>query len=129
RKPPGRRLRRPGVRRRGKPRTRGGAMRDGCDAGMRCADADACDAECHVTGRYGTERKSRQDMGEIPSVPDRSTPVDNPESRLDQERIDEFIRLDQAGLSARQIAEVMHVTTRTVTRWRARFDRRHGTPA
>lgn len=55
-------------------------MRDGCDAECDAGCVRACDAECHVTGRYGTERKIRQDLGEIPSVPDRSTPVDNRES-------------------------------------------------
>lgn len=33
-----------------------------------------------VTGRYGTERKSRQDPDENSRFPDRSTPVDNRES-------------------------------------------------
>lgn len=33
-------------------------------------------AECYVTGRYGTVRKSYQDPDEIPSVPDASGAVD-----------------------------------------------------
>ena len=37
------------------------------------------------------------------------------------DRVEEFIRLDRAGLSSRQIAEQMHVTMRTVTRWRTRL--------
>ena len=41
-------------------------------------------ARCYGTERYGTERKSLQDPDENPSVPDRSGPVDNPES-IDEE--------------------------------------------
>lgn len=37
-----------------------------------------------VTGRYGTERKSRQDPDENSCFPDRSTPVDNRESIVEQ---------------------------------------------
>lgn len=86
-------------------------------------------AECYGTERYGTERESYQDPGEIPSVPDAARPVDNSISSGLEERLAEFIDLDRRGLSARQIAEQMSVTTRTVSRWRARLDRSKGTRA
>lgn len=56
-------------------------MREQCDAGMRRAYADSCDAKCHGTERYGTERKSIQDPGENPSVSYAVGPVDKGVSR------------------------------------------------
>ncbi|MBG9885169.1 hypothetical protein ABE10_00920 [Bacillus toyonensis] len=52
-------------------------MREGCDARMRGACVRGCDAQCYATQRNETERKSRQDPGEIPSIPDAAGPVDN----------------------------------------------------
>ena len=44
---------------------------------------------------------------------------------MSDDRLAEFIRLDRSGLSARQIAERMHVTSRTVVRWRTQAGLSH----
>src|SRR5690606_19477 len=116
---------RPGQRREGKQQMRGGEMTEHDATGMRPASdvnamhMHAVDAiSCHVTGRYGTERKNLQDPGENPSVPDRSTPVDNRFPSLDSEWEATFLGCEQEGMSAPEIAARFHVSTRTVTRWR-----------
>lgn len=101
-------------------------MRNDASTHMRIASAHACDAECYATQRNATERKSSQDMGENRCFSYAPDPVDNSKSRINQERLDEFIRLDRAGMTARQIAEQMHVTMRTVTRWRTRAGANRG---
>jgi transposase-like protein len=81
-----------------------------------------CDAECHVTRRYGTERKSIQDPASNSLVPDAPGPVDNP-------NFDRFIELDDIGWSASRIAEEIGVSYRTVQRWRSASGRLKATPA
>lgn len=87
-------------------------MREQCDAHMRAACARTCDAKCHVTERYGTERKSIQDTAANPSVSNAAGPVDNP-------KFNRFIELDTIGWGAKNIAAELGVTQRTITRWRA----------
>jgi transcriptional regulator with XRE-family HTH domain len=77
---------------------------------------------CYGTGRDGTERKSYQDPGENPSVPDPRNPVDNRYPSLDSEWLAEYLGCEQAGLTAAEIAARFGVTTRTVSRWRTRLD-------
>lgn len=86
-------------------------MREQCDPHMRIACAHGCDAECHVTERDGTERKSIQDPALNSLVPNAVGAVDNP-------KFVRFLELDNAGWSARLIAQDLGINPRTVSRWR-----------
>ncbi|MGN7977407.1 helix-turn-helix domain-containing protein [Microbacterium sp. 22195] len=80
-------------------------------------------AGCYGTERDGTERKSYQDTGENPSVPDARTPVDNRYPSLDPEWEAAFLGCEQERLSTTEIAVRFGVSTRTVTRWRTALNR------
>lgn len=105
---------------------RGGEMSNHDASGMRPACGNgaegmhAVDAiSCHVTGRYGTERKNHQDPAENRSVPDRSTPVDNRHPSMHEGWEEQFLSMERAGRSASEIAYAFGVSTRSVSRWRS----------
>ncbi|WP_153001340.1 helix-turn-helix domain-containing protein [Microbacterium testaceum] len=65
----------------------------------------------HATNATYERNVRVQDSDENPCVPDPRNPVDNP-------KFDRFIILDNAGWSARRIAEDLDINPRTVSRWR-----------
>lgn len=80
-----------------------------------------CDSD--ATERDGTGRNERatKTTTEIPSVLDRSGPVDNGRPSRVEGWEERFRGMDQAGHSLREIAVAFDVSVRTVGRWRTKL--------